>query len=262
MAPRVRAGFKAVRTGSRVVRGLLRSPSPGLPRLAQPDPWLRPRGPAWHLERGRNLSRRAAGLLVLVLLSLLGAGVVGLAVLLLGLGVLQGSDLAGWLLALTLLLALLGLLWAMRRAGQLIRTDSQVSGGTAASDLPQDEEQLLSVLRTHQRALPPPTRAAFQTTVLATRDALRLTAGDTTLERDVYDARQAAREDLPELMQAYQSAPRDARTDRELLDQLRLIEDRMQRVVQVRGEAKGRALRAHGRYLQDKYDPRADQDET
>lgn len=199
---------------------------------------------------------------MLLVLSLLGAGVVGLAVLLLGVGVLQGNDLAGWLLALTLLLGLLGAVWATRRAGQLIRADTQMVAGAAASDLPQDEAQLLSTLRTHQRALPPPTRAAFQTTVLTTRDALRLTAGDTTLERDVYDARQAAREDLPELMRAYQSAPRDARTERELLDQLRLIEDRMQRVVQVRGEAKGRALRAHGRYLQDKYDPQADRDKT
>ncbi|GGK22518.1 hypothetical protein GCM10008955_15050 [Deinococcus malanensis] len=243
-----------------MVRGLLRSSAPGLPRLAQPDPWLRPRGPAWHLERGRNLSRRAAGLFVLVLISLLGAGVVGLAVVLLGFGVLQGNDVAGWLLALTLLLGLLGALWATRRARQLIRTEPQVSGG-APIDLPQDEAQLLSTLRAHQRALPAPARAAFQTTVLATRDALRLTAEDTTLERDVFDARQAAREDLPELMRAYQSAPRDERTDRELLDQLRLIEGRMQRVVQVRGEAQGRILRAHGRYLQDKYDPDARRDE-
>lgn len=192
---------------------------------------------------------------MLALLSVLGAAVLALTVLLLGVGVASGSEVAGWVLGLTLLLGLFGAVWTVRRASALLSTGHEFP---PPGELPSADEARLRALYSNERALPVPARAVFRRTVLATRDALYASAGDTTLERDTYDVRQTAREDLPALLDAYRSAPRSAGSDAEFARQLTLIETRMRGVARERGALRERQLRAHGRYLDDKYE-QADQ---
>ena len=58
---------------------------------------------------------------MLLALVALGALLLGPLLLLLGFGTAFGSDVAGWLLAFTLLLATFGAVWTARRAARLIR---------------------------------------------------------------------------------------------------------------------------------------------
>ena len=281
MAPSVPRVKTVARTAGRAaarVAPLLRGPEPADPRPAWTeagpghddgghDDWaLAPapaNRPALNLERaaerGRNLTRRALGLGVLLLLTLLGAGVVSVVMVLLGVGLAAGSDVAGGLMVFTLLLALSGAWLAARRAGELLRPQSQsqsqsrLAPPVPAPPEPDAEAALLQTLRAHEHHLPPQARAAFHATVMATRDALRATAADVQMNRDAFDARQAAREDLPELMDAYRAVPRDPRNDAQLLEQLRLIHTRMAHITQAHAVRTGDKLAAHGHYLRDKY---------
>lgn len=262
MALPVTTVLTVARAGSKVVRFLIR---PAARRLSigldvrrpgagsegwAADPWSAdPWSPVARLRRGASLARRAVGLGVLLLLSVLGAALIGLSLVLLGLGVASGSDVAGWVLGFALLLGVVGAVWVARRAGALLRADPP----EAAPGQPEDEARLRQTLRAGSRALPAPARAALHRTVLATRDALRASAGDVTLERDTYDVRQTAREDLPALLDAYRAVPRSRGSDAELTRQLILIEARMQRVTRDRAAQRERQLRAHGRYLEDKH---------
>lgn len=264
MAPHFTTVLTVARTGSRVVRYLIRPAKradlrgvQGVSELGH-DPWLPQSDVQRQLTRGANLTRRGLGLVTLLVLSVLGAIVMALAVLLLGIGVANGSNIAGWLLGLTLLVGAVGAYWTARRASSLLRAEADVPVPTAAATLqtPEgDEAKLLNLLRTNERALPASTQAAFHATVIATRDALRLTANDSALQRDTYDVRQAVREDLPELLDAYRSVPPSQQSDSQLLEQLRLIEERMQTVKAERLSHRQRALSANGRYLKQKYTP-------
>lgn len=89
--------------------------------------------------------------------------------------------------------------------------------------------------------------------MIATRDALRASQDDAVLDRDSFDVRQAAREDLPELLETYRTVPPTPANQAELQRQLGLIEGRMAAVVRDREAQKSRALKAHGRYLEKKY---------
>ncbi|PNY82232.1 hypothetical protein [Deinococcus koreensis] len=267
MAPPVTTVLTVARTGSKVVRYLIR---PAVKRVSlsrevrgaggtladwAADPW----SPAARLQRGASLTRRALGLGVLALLSVLGAALLTLCVVLLGLGVASGSDVAGWVLGFTLLLGVVGAVWVARRAGTLLRAEAQDAGTLPPHA--DDETQLRQTLRAGVRALPAPARAALQRTVLATRDALWASSGDSTLERDTYDVRQTVREDLPALLDAYRAVPRTRQSDAELTRQLALIETRMQRVTLARAAQHERQLQAHGRYLDDKHSPDRDNPE-
>lgn len=255
MAAHFTTVITVARTGTRVVRYLIQ-PARKLPgsRVAGwgRDPWLLSApddGFTSRIQRGSHLARRGLGLGVLMLLSVLGASLLFVTLLLLGIALANGHTFAGWLMAFTLLLGVLGAVWTVRRAGQLLHAREE-----AAPNAPQSEEAtLLGTLRTHERALPGSTRTAFHATVIATRDALRATSDDITLTREAFDVRQAAREELPELLDAYQSVPRTSRNDAELLRQLSLIEGRMQKVIHARRADQERALQASGRYLDDKY---------
>ena len=269
MAPRVSTVFQVARLGTQAVQYLIRpASSPSTARQVAEwghDPWLpTPENEAKRkLERGASLTRRGLGLLTLLVLAVLGALVLGLAVLLLGVAAINGSTVAGWLLAFTLLLGCVGSFWTLRRASNLLRARADVPLPTPAQQhpaLPDDEAALLHLLRHHERALPDPARTPFRRTVLATRDALRLTADDAALTRETFDARQAAREDLPELLDAYRSVPPSAQSDAQLLEQLRLIETRMAEVAAQRTLSRARDLKANGKYLQDKYNPEAGDD--
>ncbi|AAF10302.1 hypothetical protein [Deinococcus radiodurans] len=241
--------------GAPALRELLRPQTAEDPR----DPWAKAEwtraessAARWQRrkEQGQQVARRGVGLAVLLALAGLGALVLLPLLVVLGIGVANGSAPAGWLLGAALLLGLLGLLWTGWRAAGLLRAPLSVPAVTTSPE----EGALLTLLREHERALPPATRPALHATVIATRDALRATAGETTLSRAAFDAQQAAREDLPDLLAAYQALPSGARQDEELLGQLARIETRMAAVTRERAQAGQRALRAHGQYLDDKYE--------
>ena len=237
------------------------------------DPWREAhsgkRVNTQHLvEQGANLGRRVAGLGLLALLSVLGAGVLIVALVFLGMGLASGSTIAGILMAVVLLLGVLGTVWTVRRAGMLIQPqNAQVTPVPAPQGtplaLPADtgavEATLLQTLRTHERPLTAPARAAFHATVIATRDAVRVTAGDAEMNRDAFDARQAAREDLPELMSAYRAVRKSEQTEAQLLEQLQLIHARMSRINAERAAVRQDKLAAHGHYLREKYQGEKDE---
>ncbi|MFB9993045.1 hypothetical protein ACFFLM_13810 [Deinococcus oregonensis] len=257
--------FTVARTGSRVVRYLIRpAQRPNASAVLMTggrDPWLPApsRSAAAKASRARragSLLRRTLGLVALIVLGLLGALLVGPLLLLLGIVTASGSDVAGVLLALTLGVAAFGAYWTARRARQILQAPEDTAppstlemAGAAASD----EAALLATLRLHERTLPAPARTALHATAIATRDALRVTAHDQALGRDTYDAQQAARRDLPELLSTYRAAPPTAAADLELLMQLGHIERRMRAVATERAGQGQRKLEAHGRYLKDKY---------
>ncbi len=274
MAPRATPLLTVARTGSRVVRSLIRPAQrgPGHGGLSDVralghDPWLTPDGPEGVRRRAHRLARRGAGLGKLALHSVLGAVVIFPLLLIFGVLLALGFDPAGWLLGLTLLLGLLGLIRTALRATRLMNApDEDALPETAKTALPAslqaDETTLLGTLRTHERALPPASRVAFHAAVIATRDALRVSADDAVLNRDSYDVRQAAREDIPELLETYRTVPPTPANQAELQRQLGLIEGRMAAVIRDREAQKNRALKAHGRYLEKKYlkTPEAEQD--
>ncbi|KQR08699.1 hypothetical protein [Deinococcus sp. Leaf326] len=258
MAPHVTTVLTVARAGAGVVRYLIRPARHPVLDLSATgrDPWLEAR-PQARLRRGANVARRGLGLVMLLVLALLGASVVGTVAVLLGIGAAAGSTVAGWLLGFTLLLGLLGTFWTGRRALNLLRaTEDLPAGADRAAALPAgaDEAGLLQLLRQHEGALGAPARSAFHRTVVATRDALRLAENEPTLSRDTYDVQQAAREDLPELMAAYRAVPPSRASDEQLLEQLGLIEARVQEVGSRRAAQRRRMLGAHGAYLRGKYE--------
>lgn len=221
------------------------------------DPWQSPGRPG--LPRPAlppDLGRRARGLTWLAVQSVVGLVVVVGLLILFGFLLAMGWDPAGWLIGLTLLLAFLGLARTAVRGSRLLSSAPVAPEAVAAapgSSLAGDEAQLLALLRAGERALPAPTRSALHATVIATRDALRVTADDPAFGRDTHDARQAAREDLPELLRTYQTAHPTPETDRLFLEQLDLIGRRMQEVVHERQAQHVRTLTAQRRYLETKY---------
>ncbi|GGO20382.1 hypothetical protein [Deinococcus humi] len=274
MAHRVTPLLTVARTGSRVVRSLIRpaqhgpgqSGLRGVRELGH-DPWLTLDGPEGLRRQASRLARRGAGLGKLALQSVLGAVVIFPLLLIFGVLLALGFDPAGWLLGLTLLMGLLGLIRTAVRATRLMRapdedTLPQAAKAALPATLEADETSLLGTLRTHERALPPASRVAFHAAVIATRDALRVSADDAVLNRDSFDVRQAAREDIPELLETYRTVPPTPANQAELQRQLGLIEGRMVAVIRDREAQKSRALKAHGRYLEKKYldSPEAEQD--
>ena len=233
-------------------------PRSGPLRSGPPDPWerrsLSPVHRAEHaVRRGADLGQRALSLGGLLLLGLMAFAV--FVTLLFGLGILlaNGNAAAGWLMGLVLILGLVVAAWIGRRASSVLRAPPVSDVPDAPPSVRDDEMNLLALLRTGERALPAPGRAALHATVIATRDALRLTADDAAFGRDTHDARQAAREDLPELLHTYQSGRRTPETDRLFLEQLDLIGHRMREVVQERQAQHVRVLTAQRRYLESKY---------
>ncbi|MFK7601032.1 hypothetical protein ACI3L1_02335 [Deinococcus sp. SM5_A1] len=264
MAPSVTTILTVARTGSRVVRYLIRPAhrGPGDVNGLGHDPWLTPQpgrgGPDELRRQATRLARRGMGLGKLTLQGVLGAFVIFPLLLIFGVLLALGFEPAGWLLGITLLLGLLGLVRTAVRATRLMNApdeDALANTSTAAlpADLKADETSLLGTLRTHERALPPASRLAFHATVIATRDALRVSAGDPMLNRDAFDVRQAAREDIPELLETYRTVPPTPANEAELQRQLALIEERMSAVIRDRNAQQGRVLKAHGRYLENKY---------
>lgn len=254
MAPSVRPAARTVlsaaRTGVRVARVLLRPARPdsatvrndwGLNDWGEPDPALA-------LRRGASLARRGLGLAVLFVLALIGAGVLGTAALLTGIGVAEGHAWAGWLLGLSLLLLALGAFWTLRRARALMHVPP-----VPAAALPHGgAARPLGELRREARALPPALRPVLDGALRATGEALRASADDRgLLTRDVHDARRTAQHDLPELLALYRGAPRTPRGDVELAVRLRQIETRMAEVARGRGAERTRDWQAYGRYLED-----------
>ncbi|GGR77948.1 hypothetical protein [Deinococcus sedimenti] len=242
-----------LRGGARLARQLLTptpDPAPG------GDPWQvqRPGDPRAALARGRGQARRLGGVGLLIVLTLVALSFLGTLSVLLGIGVASGSDVAGWLLALTLLLSFAVIAWSARRARRLLRAPTPDTVTLHAA--PGDELGLLRTLRQYERALPTPSLPAFQQAVTATRDALRVTEHASTLTRDVFDARQAAREDLPRILGSYAAA--HTPDHRELDRQLQLIEARMTAITREQAQAQRRDQQADTTFLRDKYTPPQD----
>ncbi|MBB5233568.1 phage holin family protein [Deinococcus budaensis] len=224
------------------------------PRLPRPgdDPWRPSTRPA--LPRPTlppDLGRRAKGLGWLAVQGFFGfilvTTLLALFIVLLALD----WPPAAWLIGITLLLALLGVVRTAVQGRRLLAPAPEVPLAQATPD--DDEARLLRLLRSGERALPPAARPAFHAAVISTRDALRLTSGDEALGRDAFDARQAAREDLPELLHTYRATPRTPEAERLLVSQLDLIGRRMGEVVHERRGQHTRTLEAQRRYLESKY---------
>ncbi|MGM9322091.1 hypothetical protein [Deinococcus aquaticus] len=224
----------AARAARTLVRAARRDPA------TPADPW----SPGTALQ---PTVRRAGSLLALTMIGFLVLGVLVPLAILLGIGVASGSDVAGWLLGLLLLLLVAFGMWAFGRA----RTLTRPAPITLDAAAPPEEWTLLETFRQHERRLPTPARPALQSAVQATREALRVTAGG-TLTRDAFDARQAAREDLPELLMAWQSGPR---RPEDLTRELEVIETRMRQVTRAQAAGQDRETQARARYLRDKYAP-------
>lgn len=267
MAPHVTTVLSVARTGTRVVRLLIRPARPGQGPARPgapgggPDPWLPQTRAQQGVARGADLARRGLGLGVLVVVAVLGAVLSALVIGVLLLGAVAGdAPWAGWLALLTLVVTLLGFAWVVRRSRAVLHpgdvTDAAPAPLTDDAGM-QDEAGLLRLLRRHERALPLSASEAFRSTVLLTRDALRLTAGDQALTRETYEVRRAAREDLPELLDAYHSVPPSPQSDAQLLEHLHLIGGRMQAIVTGRRQGRQLEQTAHSRYLQEQYGAQA-----
>lgn len=228
------------------------APVPPRPPRPGDDPWVSSTRPA--LPRPAlppDLGRRAKGLSWLAVQGFFGFIVVTTLLALFIILLALGWPPAGWLIGLTLLLALLGAVRATVQGRRLLAPAPEAPLAQAGPG--DDEARLLRLLRSGERALPPAARPAFHAAVISTRDALRLTSGDEALGRDAFDARQAAREDLPELLHTYQAAPRTPDAERLLVSQLDLIGRRMGEVVHERRGQHTRTLEAQKRYLESKY---------
>lgn len=221
------------------------------------DPWLPQSATQVRVQqglaRGASVTRRGLGLLTLLGLSVLGFGLLVVLMVVLGIGVANGSAVAGWLLLVAVLLALGGLVWVGRRAFGLLSPPQVTPPLYDPATVPEGEQTLLALLHRHERALPPATAQVFRETVIATRDALRATADAQTLSREAFDARQAAREDLPELLRTYRSLPPSTHSDGQLLEQLTLIRERMEEVTVRSAASQERRLEAQKAYLEEKY---------
>ena len=251
MAPRVTTLLTVARTGTRVARYLIR---PAVREPLRPDGWgLETLPPALAVRRSLTSARRAAGLGVLTLVGLVGASLLALNTVFLGVGAASGSYAAVWGLVFVLLLGVAGAVWLARRASALMRHPAHLPGTAVVASADLDA---LARLHRAARALPAPRRVAYRRTLGSAAAALRACAADTTLGRDTFDARQAALEDLPELLRAYRAAPPSPTADREFTRQLTLIEQRMQVIARERAMQQERDLHAYGRYLDDKYSDR------
>lgn len=229
------------------------------------DPWAAsPHAPAsrsWS-QRGRELAQRGVGLATLLLLSVLGAAVLVVALILLGIAFANGQGWAGWLLLLTLAAGLGAGWWVTRQIFMLLGVRKAAVPAPPTRPIPtalDDETRLLHFWQKHQASVSGLLSPALQSTVLATRDALRALErnGSATLSRELFDTRQAIREDLPELLDAYRSVPPSRQSDAQLLDNLATIEKRMRGILEAQREAQARELSAAGSYLKDKYTPAA-----
>ena len=105
--------------------------------------------------------------------------------------------------------------------------------------------------------LTPVLRTRLNAAASATRDALRTTAASGVLTREAHDARQAADDDLPAALAAYQELRLTGQPlsygEVLLAEQLSLIERRMNTISAVQAEQHTRKLEAGSRYLKGKY---------
>lgn len=247
----------AAREGVRIIRQIARPNTAQSSRVVSDDPWQAleqeaARGPQPNWEKGKQIARRGASWGLLLGAVFLGAVILLPLTILLSIGALNGSAPAAWVLGLVLLLGLFGMIWAGFQARNLLRP---LPAPSSAVPQQHDENGLLALVREHGAALGELPRHAFQSTVLATRDALRATADEVTLSRAGFDARQAARDELPALLQTYRALPAGEQRDREFLEQLRLIESRMQEVRAEGLSLQQRQVQANRKYLENKYRP-------
>ena len=201
------------------------------------------------------------GLIVVGGLSLL---LIGILLIFLLIAAINGSLSA----ALLILLAMAGIAYAFlafrrrtRQVSVMRATSAALPEGNVAAEFAALEagriQKLAHLTLKAGGTLTPPLRLRLNAAASATRDALRATAVGGVLTREAHDARQAADDDLPAALAAYQ----DLRITGQplsygevlLSEQLSLIERRMKAISAAQAEQHTRKLEAGSRYLKGKY---------
>ncbi|AWN23184.1 hypothetical protein DKM44_08060 [Deinococcus irradiatisoli] len=225
--------------------------------------WLREARPSLLGQAAYTLGR-AGDTLGLIVVGGLSALLIGVLLVCLLIAALSGSLIA----TLMMLAALAGVVFAFARFQRRTRQVAISRQGAAAlltpdvaaelSSLEAERIQKLAHLTLRAGAsLNPALRQRLNAAATATRDALRATAVGGVLTREAHDARQAADDDLPAALSAYQ----DLRTTGSnlsygevlLSEQLSLIERRMRTISEAQAQQHTRKLEAGRRYLSNKY---------
>ena len=228
------------------------------------DQWLSPPRPPSVLGQAAFLVGRAGDTLGLIVVGGLSTLLVGVLLICLLVAALNGN-----LLATALILALIGgvVVGAVSFRQRTRRVAVLRSAPQALP--PQDVSAQLSSLEAERiqklahltlrsgAALSPALRGKLNAAATATRDALRATAVGGVLTREAHDARQAADDDLPAALSAYQdlrvTGTQLAYGEVLLSEQLSLIERRMRAISEAQAEQHTRKLEAGRRYLRVKY---------
>lgn len=225
--------------------------------------WLDPHRPTV-LGQASYWAGRAGDTLGLIVVGGLSIGLVGVLLMCLIIAAINASLPA----VLLLLLAMGAVFWGFASFRQ--RTRQVAVLRSAPSALPQSDvnaelasleaeriQKLAHLTLKAGASLSPALRQKLNASATATRDALRSTAVGGVLTREAHDARQAADDDLPAALKAYQDlriTGSDLAYGEVLLaEQLQLIERRMRAISDAQAEQHTRKLEAGRRYLSVKY---------
>lgn len=232
--------------------------------------WLSGGKPISLAGQAAYLAGRAGDTLGLIVVGALSFSVIGVLLVCLIIAVSSGGGLGAVLL---LLLAALGVAFAFAKFRRQTRQAAVLRVGGAA--LPRSDgsennvaaefatleagriQKLAHLTLKAGAALSPPLRQKLNAAATATRDALRATAAGGVLTREAHDARQAADDDLPTALSAYQdlrvTGSGLAYGEVLLSEQLTLIERRMRAISEAQAQQHTHKLEAGRRYLSVKY---------
>lgn len=166
-----------------------------------------------------------------------------------------GHAYAGWALVFLLLGTGVAIVLRLQQLGQRVSASLAPPAAQETSSLSPDLQARLHALESQRRRLPAHLQDKFSAAITATSAALHLTSGG-LMTRETHDARMAAEQDLPAALEAYgraQAGGSVSYAEVLLSEQLRLIEGRMNDIVQATRQEQARELEAGRRYLQDKY---------
>ncbi len=230
--------------------------------------WLREARPSL-LEQATDVIGRAGDTLGLIVVGALSALLVGVLLVCLLIAALSGSLTA----TMMILAALAGVVFAFMTFRQRTRRVSVSRMGAPPLAAPDVNAELASLEAERIQklahltlkagaSLNPALRLRLNASATATRDALRSTAVGGVLTREAHDARQAADDDLPAALSAYQdlriTGANLAYGEVLLSEQLSLIERRMRTISEAQAQQHTRKLEAGRRYLSNKYGEESD----
>ncbi|AZI42053.1 hypothetical protein EHF33_04230 [Deinococcus psychrotolerans] len=241
------------------------SPRPTSDDQQWPDQqWLSGGKPTSIAGQAAYLAGRAGDTLGLIVVGALSLGLIAVLLICLILAGIKGSLVA----TLLMLLAIAGVVLAFGKFRRQTRQAAVLRSGGAAlprsdvgtefATLEAERIQKLAHLTLKAGAsLSAPLRQKLNASATAIRDALRATAAGGVLTREAHDARQAADDDLPTALSAYQdlrvTGSGLAYGEVLLSEQLTLIERRMRSISDAQAQQHTRKLEAGRRYLSVKY---------